>query len=33
MRELSKLSNGITEKYSVLLVQNKADTLAGHFSE
>lgn len=31
---MRELSNGIIEKYSsVLLVQNKAGTLAGHFSE
>lgn len=31
-QEMRELSNGITEKYSIL-VQNKAGTLAGHFSE
>lgn len=30
---MKELSNGITEKYSILLVQNKAGTLAGHLSE
>lgn len=30
---MRELSNGITEKYSILLDQNKTGTLGGHFSE